>query len=123
MSLGIKEFSDLMFDKLTELGDEVILTNPKTTSKYPCRELNTPLKSTTRTKALYRFQISIKHWADKQRETMEMTDITDEKLLEKNLIRTNTSLCLYDTIVQKYAVTTTYEVNYNELTNAFQIIR
>lgn len=123
MNLGIKDFSDLIYNKLNELGDEVILTNPKTTGKFPCRELNTPLKSVNRTRALDTFQISIKHWADKQRDAMEMTDETDEKLLEYNLVRTNTSPCLYDEILQKYGLTTTYEVRYNALTNAFQIIR
>lgn len=121
--LGTKEFSDLIYDKLVELKDEVILTNPKTTSKFPCRELQTPLKSINKTRALATFQISIKHWNDKQRNAMEMTDKTDEKLLEYNLVRTNTSPCIYDSILQKYGVTTTYEVRYNALTNAFQIIR
>lgn len=121
--LGTKEFSDLIFDKLVELKDEVILTNPKTTSKFPCRELQTPLKSISKTRALATFQISINHWNDKQRDAMEMTDKTDEKLLEYNLVRTNTSPCMYDSILQKYGVTTTYEVRYNALTNAFQIIR
>ena len=121
--LGTKEFSDLIYDKLIELGNEVILTNPKTSSKFPCLELQTPLKSINKTRALATFQISIKHWADKQREAMEMTDLTDEKLLEYNLIRTNTSPCIYDNIVKKYGVTTIYEVRYNALTNTFQIIR
>lgn len=123
MSLGTKEFSDLIYDKLVELNDEVLLTNPKTTSKFPCREINTPLKSVNRSKVLYRFQISIKHWNDEQRKAMEMSDATDEKLLEYNLVRTSTSPCIYDSIVQKYGLTTTYEVKYNALTNAFQIIR
>ena len=121
--LGTKEFSDLIYDKLVELKDEVTLTNPKTTSKFPCRELQTPLKSINKTGALATFQISIKHWNDKQRDAMEMTDKTDEKLLEYNLVRTNTSPCIYDSILQKYGVTTTYEVRYNALTNAFQRIR
>lgn len=121
--LGTKKFSDLIYDKLVNLNDEVILTNPKTTSKFPCREMNTPLKSININKALCTFQISIKHWNDSQREVMEMTDETDEKLLEYNLIRTNTSPCIYDEILQKYGLTTTYEVKYNALTNAFQRIR
>lgn len=121
--LGTKEFSDLIYDKLIQLGDEVVLTNPSTTSKFPCREMMTPLKSINKTKALATFQISIKHWHEKQRITMEMADKTDEKLLEYNLVRTNTSLCIYDAILQKYGLTTTYEVRYNALTNAFQIIR
>ena len=121
--LGTEEFSDLIYDKLVELGDETILTNPKTTSKFPCREVQTPLKSVNKTRALCTFQISIKHWNEKQRSAMEMTDKTDEKLLEYNLVRTNTSPCIYDEILQKYGLTTTYEVRYNALTNAFQIIR
>ena len=121
--LGTKEFSDYIYDKLIELEDEVVLTNPKTTSKFCCRELQTPLKSINRTKAMCTFQISIKHWADKQREAMEMADKTDDKLLEYNLVRTNTSPCIFDSILQKYGLTTTYEVRYNALTNAFQRIR
>lgn len=121
--LGTKEFSDLIYDKLAKLGDETILTNPKTTSKFPCREIQTPLKSVNRTNALVTFQISIKHWNNKQRNAMEMTDKTDEKLLEYNLVRTGTSPCIFDEILQKYGITTTYEVRYNALTNAFQIIK
>ena len=121
--LGTKEFSDLTYDKLIELGDEVVLTNPNTKSKFPCRELMTPLKSISRTNALATFQISVKHWTNKQRDAMEMTDKTDDKLLEYNMVRTGTSPCVFDEILKKYAVTTTYEVRYNALTNAFQIIR
>lgn len=121
--LGTKEFSDLIYDKLAELKDEVILTNPKTTSKFPSRELQTPLKSINKTNALATFQISIKHWHEKQRDAMEMADKTDAKLLEYNLVRTNTSPCIYDEVLEKYGLTTTYEVRYNALTNAFQIIR
>ena len=120
--LGTKEFSDLIYEKLAKLGDETILTNPKTTSKFPCREIQTPLKSVNRTNALVTFQISIKHWNNKQRNAIEMTDKTDEKLLEYNLVRTGTSPCIFDEILQKYGITTTYEVRYNALTNAFQII-
>lgn len=123
MTLGTKEFSDLIYDKLLELGDEIILTNPKTSSKFPCREINTPLKSVRNSDGMDTFQISIKHWNDKQRNVMEMTDNTDEKLLEYNLIRTNTSPCLYDEILKKYGLTTTYEVRYNKITNAFQKIK
>lgn len=121
--LGTKEFSDLTYDKLVEIGEEVVLTNPNTKSKFPLREMHTPLKSVNRTNALVTFQISIKHWNSKQRDAMEMTDKTDDKLLEYNMVRTGTSPCIFDEILKKYAVTTTYEVRYNALTNAFQIIR
>ena len=120
--LGTKDFSDLIYDKLAQLSEEVVLTNPNTESKFPCREMNTPLKSIRKSNVFATFQISIKHWASKERDVMEMTDSTDEKLLEYNLVRTNTSICLYDPILKKYGITTTYEVRYNALTDAFQRI-
>lgn len=123
MNLGTKEFSDYVYEWLSDLDAEVILTNPSKTSSFPCREMLTPLKSVNRTHALDTFQISIKHWNQSQRDAMEMTDETDDKLLEHNLVRMNTSPCLYDEILKKYHITTTYEVRYNALDNAFQIIR
>lgn len=121
--LGTKEFSDYIYDKLIQIKTEVIQTNPNVESKFPCREMMTPLKSINKTGVIATFQISIKHWNDKQRSAMEMTDETDKKLLEYNLVRTNTSPCIYDQILQKYGLTTTYEVKYNALTNAFELIR
>ena len=121
--LGTKEFSDLMYDKLVKLGEEVVLTNPSKESTFPCREMQTPLKSIKKTGAVAVFQISIKHWNAKQRAAMEMSDKTDEKLLEYNLVRTNASPCIYDSVLQKYAITTSYEVRYNALTDAFEMIR
>ena len=129
MSLGIKEFSDYVYEWLTAtmpslgVSADVILTNPNKTSTFPCREILTPLKSVSMTHALDIFQISISHWNESQRSAMEMTDETDNILLEHNLIRTNTSPCLYDEIIKKYHITTTYEVKYNAIDNAFQRIR
>ena len=123
MSLGVKEFSDCIYEKLIELEDEVIATSPSTTSKFPCREMQAPLKTINKTGALEVFQVSIKHWHEKKENVIQMTDITDQKLLEYNLIRINTSSCILNTELQKYELTTTYEVRYNALTNAFQRIR
>lgn len=123
MSLGVKEFSDCIYEKLVELEDTVMATAPSTTSEFPCREMQAPLKTINKTGALETFQISIKHWNDTLANVMEMTDVTDSKLLEYNLIRTNTSSCTLNTELQKYELTTTYEVRYNALTNAFQLIK
>lgn len=123
MTLGMQEFSDIICEKLEEIGEEVVLINPSAESKFPCREMNTPLKNSMRLSAKDTFQISIKHWNESQRMAMHMADVTDEKLLELNLIRTNTSLCLYDEILHKYGLTTTYEVRYNQITNSFEMIR
>lgn len=125
--LGVKEFSDIVYEKLDSLKYKQILTNPTTESKFPCLELHTPLKSTRKTEnaipILTTFQISITCWNEKQRKTMEMTDEVETKLQELNFTRTNTSPSIYDHILQKYGITITFEVRYNAITNSFEFIR
>lgn len=123
MSIGTKEFSDLIYDKLIELGEEVKFTKPNVDSKYPYREIMVSSKNTEKLNILYVFKISIKHWNEQPYNLLEMSDKTDKKLLENNLIRTNTSECIYDETLEKYELTTTYEVKYNALSNAFQTIK
>lgn len=125
--LSIKDFSDLVYEKLEKLKYKQILTNPTTTSKFPCLELHTPLKSVNLTENGFpiksTFQISITCWNEKQRQAMQMTDEVDTKLQEYNFIRTNTSPAVYDQILQKYGITITYEVRYNGITDSFYFIK
>lgn len=123
--LSIKEFSDLVYDKLDSLKYKQILTNPTTTSKFPCLELHTPLKSVNLTENAFpirsTFQISITCWNEKQRQAMQMTDEVDKKLQKLNFTRTNTSPEVYDSILQKYGITITFEVRYNSITASFNL--
>ena len=125
--LSIKDFSDLVYEKLETLKYKQILTNPTTTSKFPCLELHTPLKSVNLTENAFpiksTFQVSISCWNEKQRQAMKMTDEVDSKLQEFNFIRTNTSPAIYDQILQKYGITITYEVRYNGITDSFYFIK
>ena len=125
--LSIKEFSDLVYEKLEVLEYKQILTNPTTTSKFPCLELHTPLKSVNKTEnafpILSTFQFSITCWNEKQRQAMQMTDEVSAKLQELNFTRTNTSPAVYDSILQKYGITVTFEVIYNAIMNSFDFIR
>ena len=125
--LSIKEFSDLIYEKLESLKYKQILTNLTTTSRFPCLELHTPLKSVNKTEnafpVLSTFQISITCWNEKQRQAMQMTDEVDTKLQEYTLTRTNTSPAVYDQILQKYGITITFEVRYNSITSSFNFIR
>lgn len=126
--LSIKTFSDLVYEKLEELEYKQILTNPTTEDKVDeLIELHTPLKSVNKTKKAFplrtTFQISITCWNKKQRKAMEMTDEVEEKLQEYNFVRTNTSPAIYDSILQKYGITITFEVRYNAITNSFEFIR
>ena len=123
--LSIKEFSDLVYEKLEPLKYKQILTNPPTTSKFPCLELHTALKSVNLTENGFpiksTFQISITCWNEKQRQAMKMADEVDEKLQELNFIRTNTSPAVYDAILQKYGITIIFEVRYNSITTSFNL--
>ena len=125
--LSIKEFSDLVYEKLEVLEYKQILKNPTTTSKFPCLELHTPLKSVNKTENAFpiksTFQISITCWNEKQRQAMQMTDEVSAKLQELNFTRTNTSPAVYDSILQKYGITVTFEVIYNAIMNSFDFIR
>jgi hypothetical protein len=125
--LSVLEFSDLTYEKLESLKYKQILTNPTTTSKFPCLELHTTLKSVNKTENAFpirsTFQISITCWNEKQRQAMKMADEVDKKLQEFNFIRTNTSPAIYDSILQKYGITITFEVRYNSIMNSFDFIK
>lgn len=124
--LSIKDFSDLVYEKLENLyKNKPILSNPNTESKFPILELHTPLKSVNLTENAFpirsTFQISITCWNEKQRQTMQMTDEVSTKLQEYNFIRINTSPAIYDSILQKYGITITFEVRYNSITTSFNL--
>ena len=122
------ELSDLVYEKLENLyKNKPILSNPNTESKFPIIELHTPLKTINKSEnafpILSTFQISITCWNEKQRQAMKMTDEVDTKLQEFNFIRTNTSPAVYDSILQKYGITVTFEVRYNSIATSFNFIR
>nr|DAO05858.1 MAG TPA: Protein of unknown function (DUF806) [Caudoviricetes sp.] len=123
--LSVLEFSDLTYEKLESLKYKQILTNPTTTSKFPCLELHTPLKSVNKTENAFpifsTFQISVTCWNEKQRQAMKMIDEVDKKLQELNFTRTNTSPAVYDPILQKYGIAITFEVCYNSITTSFNL--
>ena len=123
--LSVLDFSDLVYEKLESLKYKQILTNPTTTSKFPCLELHTPLKSVNLTENAIPiksiFQISITCWNEKQRQAMKMTDEVDKKLQGLNFTRINTSPAVYDSILQKYGITITFEVRYNSITASFNL--
>lgn len=125
--LTTKQFSDLIYDKLNELGEELSLSNPTTESIFPCRTIGTPLEMTLKTEnatpIMKQFQISISHWNVDQRTCMEMANKTDEKLRKYNLIRTNTNQIIYDDITKKHNLITIYEVRWEALTNSFIYVK
>lgn len=123
-----KDMSDLVYAKLEELGDEVVLNTPTTESKYPCRVIQTPLMNIINrentTPVYKRFRITIENWCDKQRECMDMINKTDQKLKELNMLRVNSNgSSQFDEITKKYRLIGTYEVNYNALYDAFFCIK
>lgn len=128
-----RDMSDLLEADLNPIKDngksktEVTLENPTTKSKFPCRLILTPLDSVRKSEnaipLLKDFQITIEHWASKQRNCMEMASNTDKVLRKRNMLRTNTQSIIYDEITKKHRLITKYEVRWNALTNSFDFIR
>lgn len=124
--LGIKEFSDFVYEKLEKLYEnKPILSNPNTESKFPILEIHTPLKSVITTENDFpirsRFQISITCWNEKQRDCMDMADKVSKNLQKFNFKVGNPSPVIYDSILQKYGITIKFEVSYNSITASFNI--
>lgn len=122
-----KQFSDLMYEKLEDLKYEQTLQNPTTESAFPCLELHNPLRSVIKTRNAFPiktiFQLSITCWNDKQRSCMDMSNQVETKLRDYNLVRTNTSQIVFDSITKKYGITITFEVYYNAIMNSFEYIK
>lgn len=129
----IKDMSDLLYNDLSLVKDdnknntEASLQTPTTESVFPCRLINTPLDSVLKSEnaipVLKDFQITIEHWASKQRNCMEMASNTDKALQKRNMLRTNTQPIMYDEITKKYRLIISYEVRWNGLTNSFNFIK
>lgn len=123
-----KEFYNMVYKLLEPLKYNITLAYPNIeVNTFPLIELHNPLKNIIRSDngfpLLCSFQMTITIWSDKTRECMNLIDIIEEELIKKNIQRTNISNSLYDSVLQKYSITTTYETKYNALTNAFQIIK
>ena len=128
-----KNMSDLLYDDLSMIQDtegvntEAVLTTPTTESVFPCRVIEKPLENTNNSNngipIRKTFQVTIEHWASEQRFCMEMASNTDKKLQKRNFTRANSSPIIFDQITKKYKFTTTYEVRWYALTNAFYFIR
>lgn len=125
--LTMKEFSDLIYGKLVEIGQEISLKNPTQESQFPYRMVGTPIESVLKTDnaipLLKQFQISITHWNDTQNGCMDMAEQTDKKVRQYNLIRINTNAIVLDETIQKYKLVTIYEVRWESLTNTFITIK
>ena len=128
-----RDMSDLLEADLNSIKDnkksntKITLENPTTKSEFPCRLIHTPLDSVIKSEnaipVLKDFQITIEHWASKQRNCMEMASNTDEILRKRNMLRVDTQPIIYDEITKKHRLITKYEVRWNALTNSFNFIR
>lgn len=131
--MNTREMSDLVYSILSTIVDfgeeatECVLNTPTTMSKFPCRVISTPLESTSSSynaiPVVKNFQVSIEHWANNQRDSMDMSYKTDEKMAEKNFIRTNTSNVWFDETTKKYIIRTTYENRWYSINDSFEVIR
>ncbi len=128
-----KAMTDLLYNDLSDIIDdnenetEVVLTTPTIESVFPCRLVNNPLDSILKSEnaipLMKDFKIIIEHWAAKQSICVEMCSNTDKVLQKRNMLRTNTQPIVFDEIVQKYKLITSYEVRWNAITNTFEYIK
>lgn len=126
--LTIKQFSDLTYNKLSELEEEISLSQPTVESTFPCRIISTPIDVVQKTdrkgiNLLKQFQISISHFGNLQNECMEMVSQTDNKLSEYKFVKTNTLPIKYDEGIEKFNLTTIYEVYWNALVKSFMSVK
>lgn len=126
--LSIEQFARLIIQKLeTITGKNVTVQNPTDKSTFPCTVVRTPLERILLTEngipVKKVFSISIEEWALKQYNCMSMSNDTAIKLREYNLIKNNNDNIIYDDITKKYRLVSNYEVNYNGITNSFEMIK
>ena len=125
--LGIEEFTRIIVRKLEELNNEIVLQNPQEKDIFPCGvvsnvmrknlilENSIPVEST--------FSVTVEWWSDKHYTSMKLFDEASKKLRELNVLLNTNTTSRYDDITRKYVVGGNYRVNYNGITNSFQIIR
>ena len=125
--ISLKEFSDLIYDKLSTLNKEVVLEEPQADSVFPCFVIRTPLESVRESidaqPLMKQYQITIEYWDDSKRECMEISSSVDNVLSSMNMIRTNTANIDFDSITRKNRIICTYEVRYDCIHNSFVFIR
>lgn len=128
-----KDMSDLLYEDLSKIKDnnenvtQVFLQKPTIDSTFPCRLLNTPLDSVSKSSGgipiLKDFEISIEHWSESKEKSMEMSSATDKILQKRNMLRTKTQSIIYDETIKKYNLTVIYGVRWESLTNSFIYIK
>lgn len=127
INLTSKELTELIIEKLKEIDEKVQIEQPTAESIFPLKVVETPLESITSTKngkpILKTFQVNIEHWSSNKYEMMQMANDTDIKLQEYKFIRTKTIPDVLDEQINIYKLITTYEVQYNYLTNSLNFIK
>lgn len=126
--LDIETLTRLVVRKINELGDrEIVLQNPTDKSVFPCTVVRTPLErqriSEGVTPVYKRFSISIEEWCSTKYDCMFQSQATAVKLRDYNFKKVSNDIDTYDEITKKYRLISNYEVNYNGLTNSFELIK
>lgn len=120
-----EKFTKWVVQFLNEISAlEVVLSNPKADSIFPCAVVGTPLDRVVRTSegqpVEIALSVSVDYWANSKYECMRLEKEGIEKLRKLNLQKVNTNIDLYDDITKKYRLGGSYECYYNALTNSFE---
>lgn len=126
--LDIETLTRLIVQKINQLSDrEIVLQNPTDKSVFPCTVVRTPMErqriNEETTPVYTRFSVSIEEWTKSQYDCMAQSNRTAVKLREYNFKKVSNDISRYDEITKKYRLISNYEVNYNGLTNSFELIK
>lgn len=125
--LSLTQFTKLIVAKLEAISTNVTLQNPTDISTFPCTVLRTPMEKVVKTEngtpIKKVFSFSVEEWAQKQYDCMTMSNNSAIKLREYNIVKNSNDNIMYDDITKKYRLISNYEVNYNGITDSFELIK
>lgn len=123
--LDIESFTRMVVRLVETLGNAT-LENPDYSENFPIAVISNPMqrirKVENNTPIYSRFAITIDWWTDSKYKSMELYQKTNILLRQNNFTTIGTPIDIYDDLTKKYRYGSTYEVNYNGLTNSFERI-
>lgn len=124
--LTIEEFTRFVVRQMEDI-ENTILNNPDNNETFPLIVVNNPMQAIKKTEnniPIYtRFSINIESWSNSKYEVMKIYHEINKKIRKYNFIQIGSQIDIFDDLTQKYRYGGRYEVNYNGLTNSFEIIK
>ena len=125
--LSIEEFTRIVVRILETSNVDITLEFPSSDSPFPLGLVTNPMKyirvHDNNNPVLTRFSIDVEWWTDKKYTSMQMFENASNLLREYNFKMVGGIIDIYDEVTRKHRYGARYEVNYNGLTDSFEMIR